>query len=89
MSATQGAFEPAELLGNHFHPIGGSYASLELAIEAVKAHARNRHGGGGSFRGLHIPGRPRDLTIVEVAPDDRSPLLPTSLYKVFGDPSGP
>src|SRR5437764_8265484 len=83
MSTVRGAFEPAELLGDHYHPIGGSYASLDLAIEAVKAHSRNKHGGGGVFRIYESQGVRRDPTIVEVALDDGNPLMIQSLYKVF------
>jgi hypothetical protein len=89
MSIDHGAFQPAELLGDHYHPIGGSYDSLDLALEAVKAHCRNKHGGSGSFRVYESQGLHRSPTIIELVRDDANPLLIQSLYKVFVAPSGP
>jgi hypothetical protein len=88
MATSEGAFEPAELLGDHYHSIGGSYASLDRAIAAVKDHNRNKHGGGGSFRVYTSPAAHRSPTIVEVGLDDGNPLRIQSLYKVFEGPPG-
>src|SRR5688572_23837773 len=88
MATGQGAFEPAELFGDHDHPIGGSYGSLEPAIEAVKAHSRSRHGGGGSFRIYESRGVRRGPTIIEVALDDGDPLAIQSISKVIEGPPG-
>jgi hypothetical protein len=88
MSSVEGGFEPAELLGDHYRLIGGSYGSFELALEAVKAHNRNRHGGGVSFRVYRSQGVRRNPTIVEVVLDDRNPLMVQALYKVFEGPLG-
>jgi hypothetical protein len=43
-------FLTAELVGDHFRTIGGSFATAELAVRAAEDHSRNRHGGGGCFQ---------------------------------------
>ena len=85
MSIGLAAFEPAELLGDHYHPIGGTYGSLDLAVEAVRAHCRNKHGGSGTFRVYESRGDGRGSTIVEVVPDGGNPLSVRALYRVVVD----
>lgn len=82
------SFEPAELLGDHYHPIGGRYASLDLAVEAVKAHGRTKHGSSGTFRFHQSPDGIRSTTLVEVCGTNRDPQRIQSLYKVFETPPG-
>ena len=50
MADTGGSFVPAELIGEHYRPIGGNYDSLEKAMRSMEQHFRNKHGGAGSFR---------------------------------------
>jgi hypothetical protein len=68
-------FVTAELIGDHFRAIGGSFATVDLAIRAAEEHCRNRHGGGGSFQ-VFRSGRASDTAAIVVAG------LPT------GDPMG-
>lgn len=87
MSTSEESFVPAELLGDRFRPIGGSFGSLDLAVDAAKAHFRNKHGGGGAFRLYQSQGSPRKATIIEVCLDEHRPLMIQAIYKVFeGNP---
>jgi hypothetical protein len=90
MSAVRGAFESAEVLGDHDHRIAEGYARLELAaVGAVKAHDRNEPGGAGASRVHQSRGLRRNPAIVEITRDDGNPPLARSLYEVFETPPGP
>ena len=50
MADNGSSYVPAELTGEHYRPIGGSYDSLEKAMQAMEQHFRNKHGGAGFFQ---------------------------------------
>ena len=50
MADTETLFVPTELTGEHYRPIGGSFDSLEKAMQAMEQHFRNIHGGAGLFQ---------------------------------------
>ena len=83
-----GRFEPAELLGDRYHPIGGCFDSSELALQAVEAHFRNKHGGGGSLRIYESRGEGRAPLIIEAVLDDRRPMMIQAIYKLLERPTG-
>lgn len=82
MSTDRKSFEPMELVGGRYHPIGGNYGSLELASEAVKSHNRSKHGGGGSFRTYASQDHQGNTTIIEVGLEERDRMAIQAIYKV-------
>jgi hypothetical protein len=85
-TTTTSSFTPAEWAGDHYRPIGGSYDTLALAIAAVEAHFRNRHGSGGT---IHVfkPETPETTAAVIEAGSDSDPLLVRAVYKVLAGPT--
>ena len=86
-NATRG-FMPAEWVNGHFRPIGGSYESLDLAVEAVDRHFRNRHGGAASPL-IYRPGDAEAsgvAALIEAGSVIGDPLQAKALYKVLVTP---
>jgi hypothetical protein len=76
------SFVPAELVGDHYRPIGGSYATVEGAMEALEQHCRNKHGGG-AFQ-VYRPDPDRGASvIVEATSAAGDPMRVLALYKVL------
>jgi hypothetical protein len=87
MSVTTSSYLPAEWLGDHYRPIGGSYDTLALAIAAVESQFRNRHGGTAT---LHVftPESPgATAAVIEAGPDAADPLTVRAIYKVVVVPT--
>ena len=83
------SFVPAELTGEHYRPIGGSYDSLEKAMQAMEQHFRNRHGGPGLFQVFKREGLAHGTTaIVEVGSTNNDPMMIRAIYKILEQRSG-
>jgi hypothetical protein len=82
MADTGGSFVPAELTGEHYRPIGGSYDSLEKAMQAMEQHFRNKHGGPGLFRVFKSDAAPGAGAIVEAGSTNNDPMAIRAIYKI-------
>jgi hypothetical protein len=76
----QKSYVPAELVGEHYHPIGGQFTSMNEATDALERHFNNRHGGGGTFRVYRSEGS--GDAIVEAVPTDGDAMAMRAIYKV-------
>jgi hypothetical protein len=83
MENTGGTFVPAELIGEHYRPIGGAYESFEKAMQAMEQHFRNRHGGPGLFRVFKSADVPGTAAIVEAGSTNNDPMAIRALYKIL------
>jgi hypothetical protein len=83
MADTGSSFVPAELTGEHYRPIGGSYDSLEKAMQAMEQHFRNRHGGPGLFRVFKPEASPGVAAIVEAGSTNNDPMAIRAIYKII------
>ena len=87
MAEMTSSYLPAEWAGDHYRPIGGSYETIALAIAAVEAHFRNRHGSNGV---IHVfkPEEPRaTVAVIEAGPAGGDPLTVRAVYKVLAVPT--
>jgi hypothetical protein len=82
MSVGIGTFTPAELAGDHYRPIGGSYDTAAKAMEALEQHFRNRHGGKGTFQVFKPEAPGSSAVLVEAASTEGDPMRIRALYKV-------
>jgi hypothetical protein len=82
------SFVPAELTGEHYRPIGGTYESQEKAMQATEQHFRNKHGGPGLFRVFKADDEHGVAAIVEAAPTNNDPMAIRAIYKILEQPSG-
>jgi hypothetical protein len=83
MSVGNGTFTPAELAGDHYRPIGGSYDTAAKAMEALEQHFRNTHGGRGTFQVFRPEAPGAAVALVEAASTDGDPMRIRALYKVL------
>ena len=88
MSDMASIFVPAELIGERYRPIGGSYESFEKAIDSMEQHFRNRHGGPGLFRVFRSADTPGTAAIIEAGSTNNDPMAIRALYKVFEQRNG-
>ncbi len=79
-------FVPAELSGEHYRPIGGTYDSLERAMQAMQQHFRNKHGGAGLFRIYKPENAPGTAAIVEAGSTQGDPMVIRAIYKILERP---
>jgi hypothetical protein len=77
------SFVPAELAGEHYRPIGGSYDSLENAMHAMEQHFRNKHGGTGTFQVFRPENTRETAAIVEAGSTNNDPMVIRALYKIL------
>jgi hypothetical protein len=83
MADAGNSFVPAELTGEHYRPIGGSYDSLEKAMQAMEQHFRNKHGGPGQFRVFKPEAAPGVAAIVEAGSPNNDPMAIRAIYKII------
>jgi len=76
------SFVPAELKGEHYRPIGGSYDSLEKAMQAMEQHFRNKYGGAGTFHVYKPDAGLGTAAVVEAASTNNDPMAIRALYKI-------
>ena len=88
MADGETSFVPAELAGEHYRPIGGSFDSLEKAMQAVEQHFRNRHGGPGSFQVFKREDARGTTSIVEAGSTNNDPMVIRAIYKILEQRSG-
>lgn len=88
MSDVPSSFVPAELLGDHYRSIGGSYGSFELALSAVEHHYNNKHGGGGVFRIFRPDETHGTAALIEGSASATDPYVIRSIYKIIVSSSG-
>jgi len=88
MADTTSSFVPAELTGEHYRAIGGSYDSLEKAIEAMEQHFRNRHGGPGLFHVFKREDARGTTALVEAGSTNNDPMTIRAIYKILEQRSG-
>ncbi len=88
MVDTVTTFVPAELTGEHYRPIGGSYDSLEKAMQAMEQHFRNRHGGPGLFQVFRREDARGTTSIVEAGSTNNDPMVVRAIYKILEQRSG-
>ena len=89
MADTGITFVPAELKGEHYRPIGGSYDSLEKAMQAMEQHFRNKHGGVGSFHVFKPEEAHGTAAIVEAGSTNNDPMAIRAIYKILEQRTGP
>jgi hypothetical protein len=87
MADTGSSFVPAELSGEHYRPIGGSFDSMEKAIHAMEQHFRNRHGGPGLFQVFKREDAGGTTSIVEAGSTNNDPMVIRAIYKILEQPS--
>ena len=84
MADTETLFVPTELTGEHYRPIGGSFDSLEKAMQAMEQHFRNIHGGAGLFQVFKREDWPQGTTsIVEAGSTNNDPMVIRAIYKIL------
>lgn len=83
MSVGISTFTPAELAGEHYRPIGGSYDTAEKAMAALEQHFRNTHGGKGTFLVFKPETPGATAVLVEAASTEGDPMRIRALYKVL------
>ena len=83
MVDTVTSFVPAELNGEHYRPIGGSFDSLEKAMQAMEQHFRNRHGGPGLFHVFKREDEHGTTSIVEAGSTNNDPMVVRAIYKIL------
>jgi hypothetical protein len=88
MPGPDARFVPSEFVNGHYRPIGGSYESLDRAVEAVKDHFHNVHGGRAATRTFHADGQPTGHALVEVGFEANRPVATLAIYKVVEGPVG-
>jgi hypothetical protein len=82
------SFVPAELTGEHYRPIGGSFDTLEKAMQAMEQHFRNRHGGSGSFQVFKREDAQGTTSIIEAGSTNNDPMVIRAIYKIVEQRSG-
>jgi hypothetical protein len=88
MADTGSFFVPAELTGEHYRPIGGSYDSIEKAMQAMEQHFRNKHGGPGFFHVFKPEDARGTAAIVEAGSNNNDPMVIRAIYKILEQRSG-
>jgi hypothetical protein len=83
MSGPRAAFVPSEFVNGRYRPIGGSYDSLDRAVEAVKGHFRNVHGGRAATRTFHADGAAGVHVLVEVGFEANRPPATLAIYEII------
>jgi hypothetical protein len=83
MADNGNSFVPAELNGEHYRPIGGSYDSLENAIHAMEQHFRNKHGGTGLFQVFRPEDARATVAIIEAGSTNNDPMVIRAMYKIL------
>jgi hypothetical protein len=86
MAEVESLFVPAELNGEHYRAIGGSYDSFEKAIVAMEQHFRNKHGGPGLFRVFKPEDENGIAAIVEAGSTNNDPMSIRTIYKILTQP---
>ena len=86
METNNRSFVPAELIGEHYRPIGGNYESIDMALQAMEQHFRNRHGGPGHFRIFKSADSPGTAAIVEAGSTNHDPMAIRAMYKILEQP---
>ncbi len=88
MADTGSTFVPAELKGEHYRMIGGSYDSFEKALQAMEQHFRNKHGGAGSFHIFKPELAHGTAALIEAGSTNNDPMAIRAIYKVFEQRTG-
>jgi len=87
MASTGSTFVPAELKGEHYRTIGGSYDSFEKAVEAMEQHFRNKHGGAGSFHVFKPEAGHGIAAVIEAGSTNNDPMTIRAIYKILEQPT--
>jgi hypothetical protein len=83
MADNGSSYVPAELTGVHYRPIGGSYDSLEKAMQAMEQHFRNKHGGAGFFQVFRPEDARASVAIIEAGSTNNDPMVIRAMYKIL------
>ena len=82
------SFVPAELKGEHYRLIGGSYDSFEKAVQAMEQHFRNKHGGAGSFQVFKPEVAHGIAAVIEAGSTNNDPMAIRAIYKILEQRAG-
>src|SRR6476660_7437863 len=83
MPDAESTFVPAELKGEHYRLIGGSYDSFEKAVQAMEQHFQNKHGGAGSFQVFRPDVTHGTAAVIEAGSTNNDPMAIRAIYKIL------